>query len=36
MSHLSKKERTPAIVYAFMGAGIGAVFGLLCYVKDWL
>ena len=24
------------VIYAFIGAGVGAVLGLVAYVKDWI
>ncbi|MFJ8235834.1 hypothetical protein ACIQ34_08830 [Ureibacillus sp. NPDC094379] len=34
----SKKEKfeVPLVLYVFFGGGIGAVLGLLTYVKGWL
>jgi hypothetical protein len=31
-----QKNDMPIILYAFIGAGIGAFLGLLAYVKDWI
>ena len=31
-----QKKNTSLVLYAFMGASIGAVFGLVAYVKDWI
>ena len=35
MNNKQKKD-TSLVLYTFMGASIGAVFGLLAYVKDWI
>ncbi len=31
-----KKTSNNLIIYGFLGASIGAVIGLVAYVKDWL
>lgn len=33
---MQQKKSIPFIFYIFMGTCVGAFFGLLAYVKDWL
>lgn len=32
----TKNKNTSRIFYVFMGVCVGAFFGLLAYVKDWI
>lgn len=33
---LKTKNTASLVLYGFMGASVGAFFGLLAYVKDWI